>query len=285
MRAPDVVVSIISIIGAALLCPACAADDEGPQGVVIGSTSVAIDTRLSVTRTGEAAIGDYITDVILADVRAMGKPADAMVLNAGAIRGGTFDPTTHAPITPSSEVGQLYPPGPLTDQQIIGWYPFQDDTGLVTLSGTALKSGLERAASLLPPDIRQEEGGAFLQVSGMRYTIDCSGTPQVLTAAGDAVATEGTRVVRLEVAGKVFYDVAAGVDLLAASSARVVMNTFILGGDDGHIAFKSGTDVEVVPFSAFDLEQALVADVKAHSPIAPAKDGRITVIGGCDRAQ
>jgi 5'-nucleotidase/UDP-sugar diphosphatase len=268
-----------------LLALASCTGDDAPTGTVVGSTSVEIDTRIGTLRTGEAAIGDYLTDLYLADVGALGKPADAMLLNGGAIRGGTFDPTTHAPLSPSSRIGALYPAGPLTDLELAGWYPFVDDTVVVTLGGAALKSALERSASVLPPDIRQDEGGAFLQVAGMSYTIDCAGQPQELDATHSSIVTEGARVVRLEVAGQVLLDAAAGIDKLAASQVRAVLTSFLVSGKDGHIGFTQGTEVDVIPLSTFDFGKQLIEDVRATSPIAPRKDGRITILGSCGQAQ
>jgi hypothetical protein len=73
------------------------------------------------------------------------------------------------------------------------------------------------------------------------------------------------------------------VDQLAATTVRVVINSFEAMAKDGHLAFKNGTDAFTVPYATFNFVSAMQAKVAAASPIAPATDGRITIVGGCGR--
>jgi hypothetical protein len=168
---------------------------------------------------------------------------------------------------------------------VLGFYPFEDDTVVVTLAADDLKSALERSASVLPPDLRQDEGGAFLQAAGMSYAIDCSGDALLLTPDGKAVQTEGTRIVRIEVAGRVLLDTDAGIDALAGSTVRLVLTSFLTSGLDGHIGFQRGKDAVTIPIPVFDFAQALKMHVELTSPIAPAADGRIEIRGDCGMPQ
>src|SRR5262249_30308964 len=151
-----------------------------------------------------AAIGDYVTDVLRAAVDRAGFDVALALTNAGSIRGGRVEPGD-VPVTIDAKLGRIYPAGPLTDFEIEGWMPFHDDQLVETVSGTQLKSALERGAAQLPPDLLADGGTAFLQLSGGSYTIDCAGAVQLLDGDGDLLA-EGARISRLEVGGELLFD-------------------------------------------------------------------------------
>jgi 5'-nucleotidase len=264
----------------ALLLIACDSS-SGPVGVVVGKTTVQIDTREISSRVGEIAIGDWMSDLLKRKMGALGNTVDVALINAGAIRGGTIDTKTGKYTTADGKVGHLYLPGNLTDLDIEGWFPFHDDHTIVTITGTQLKSILERGVSQLPPDLKNGEAGNFLQVSGLRFTVDCSGTRQQLDAMSTMIVTEGTRISHLEVNGAVVWDPASSVDKLAATTLNVVVNSFVASGGDGHLAFKTGTVVQMIPYASFNFAQAMVDEVKATTPIAPVADGRIQIVGSC----
>jgi 5'-nucleotidase / UDP-sugar diphosphatase len=272
-----------AIVAIALVLFACGPPSSpSARGVVIGATSVDIDTRLTTTRVGEAAIGNFLADTLRAAVVAMGDDVAIGLVNAGTIRGGRTTADA-VPVSIDAKLGRVYPAGDLTDDDVLGWDPFRDDQFAMTVTGAELKSALERGAAQLPPDLRIDGGGPLLQLSGGSYTIDCAGTVQIIDVARDAIAREGTRVTRLEVGGRVLYDRAAGVDELDTSAVRLVVNSFVALGFDGHVALGGGTDLHVIPFDAFNLADAAVARVRAESPIAPRTEGRITVVGDCGR--
>ena len=60
--------------------------------------------------------------------------------------------------------------------------------------------------------------------------------------------------------------------MVPGQAYRVVTNNFLVGGGDGFVGFKIGTNRVT---AGGDLE-ALEAYVKAHSPITGAVKGRIT---------
>jgi 2',3'-cyclic-nucleotide 2'-phosphodiesterase / 3'-nucleotidase / 5'-nucleotidase len=251
-----------------------------PRGRVIGSTTVAIDTRMTTVRVGESAIGDFMADTLAGALRGMGYTVTVALVNAGGIRGGNIGPGT-LPLTIDGKLGKIYPPGALTDDDVRGWFPFRDDTVILTVTGTGLKSALERGAAELPPDLLDDDGGPLLDLSGGSYTIDCSGDVQLLGDGDNVVVRQGTRVTRLEVAGVLLFDRGAGVDRLADTSVRVAVNDFVAEGLDGHVALALPPEDVRIPFSLFDFRDALVAAVAASTPIAPALDGRITIVGSC----
>jgi 2',3'-cyclic-nucleotide 2'-phosphodiesterase (5'-nucleotidase family) len=185
------------------------------------------------------------------------------------------------PVDVSAKLGRIYPPGPLTDLDLAGWMPFRDGQVVLTVTGAQLKSALERGAAQLPPDLRIDGGGPLLQLSGGRYTIDCAGDVQLLDDGAGVIVREGTRVSRLEAGGVVLFDRDAGIDVLASTTVRLVVNSFVASGGDGHFALTGATDAVPLPYDLFSPIDALVAAVAAGSPIAPATEGRITVIGDC----
>jgi 5'-nucleotidase / UDP-sugar diphosphatase len=266
---------------AAALAAGCEPPEASSQtGTVVGSTAVAIDTRIATVRDGEAAVADFITDTLRAATTAMGYDVEVALINAGAIRGGAVLPNS-VPVDVSAKLGRIYPPGPLTDLDLAGWVPFRDDLVVLTVTGAQLKSALERGASQLPPDLRIDGGGPFLQLSGGRYTIDCAGDVQLLDDGAGTIVREGSRISRLEAGGVVLFDRDAGIDVLATTNVRLVVNSFVAGGGDGHFALTGASDAVDLPYDLFSPIDALVAAVAAGSPIAPATDGRITVIGDC----
>jgi len=270
------------VLALALVAAAACQPPSPPrfQGAVIGATAVAIDTRGTTVRTGEAAIGDYMADSLRTATTAMGYDVSLALINSGAIRGGAVIVET-VPVTVAAKLGRIYPPGPLTDLDVIGWFPFRDQEDLLDATGRQLKGALERGAAQLPPDLRDDAGGPLLQLSGGAYTIDCGGTVQLIDAAAGTVVREGTRVVRLEVGGVVLYDAAAGVDLLDATRVRLVVNDFVADGLDGHVTLAAAAGIVELPYDQLNLQSVLVAAVAAGSPIAPHVDGRITILGDC----
>jgi 5'-nucleotidase / UDP-sugar diphosphatase len=113
----------------------------------LGQTTTAIEPSGSEARRRESVLGDLVTDAIRA-----GTGADVALLNAGTLR-----------------LDSRIDPGPVTNHQIEGMFPFADQTRIVTfpLSGAELRRVLEHGLS------RGVLGsGGFLQVSGITFTFD-----------------------------------------------------------------------------------------------------------------
>jgi 2',3'-cyclic-nucleotide 2'-phosphodiesterase (5'-nucleotidase family) len=127
-----------------------------------GDSRVPLDARNAALRTGETNVGDYITDVIRARLR-----ADVAVMNGGGIRGN-----------------QVVPAGALTRKDINALLPFLNVLVKLELPGKVLLEVLERSVGTYP-----REFGGFLQVSGLTMVFDPSRPP-------------GQRVVRVLVDGE-----------------------------------------------------------------------------------
>ncbi len=262
----------------------CSKDEEsGPTGTMIGQTKVDIDTRIITTHIGEAAVGDFMVDILKEELTKLGHTIDVAFLNAGAIRGGPVDPETFAFLTPEGSLGQIYPKGDLTDLQVGGWLPFKNDHVVAELTGVQLKSVLERSAHALPPNLRDEEGGWLLHASRMKYEIECSQQRQELDVKKEKIATEGKRVTFIQVGDRVVYDVANSIDKLSGLTIKIGVNNFIFDGNDGHLAFNEITQKTTIPLKDFDHIAAVQKYIKEHSPIEPKTDGRLKVVGECGK--
>ncbi|WP_375460421.1 bifunctional metallophosphatase/5'-nucleotidase [uncultured Enterovirga sp.] len=110
--------------------------------VVLGTTAVALDSRTGVVRSGEAAIGNLVSDAMRETTG-----ADVTVMNAGSIR-----------------ANEIYPAGAtLRRRDILSELPFGNTTVLVDLSGADIVAVLEHGFSAAG-----EPSGRFPQVSGLR---------------------------------------------------------------------------------------------------------------------
>lgn len=116
--------------------------------VVIGKTTVDLDSRRATVRTQEAVLGDLIADAMR---EATG--ADIAITNGGGIRGN-----------------KTYPAGSdISRRDVLTELPFGNNTVVVQITGADLKAALENGVSRLP-----EPEGRFPQVSGIAFTVDPS---------------------------------------------------------------------------------------------------------------
>ena len=130
--------------------------------VVIGETSVMLDSQRFSVRTGETNFGNLIAEAMMASVG-----ADIGLTNGGGIRGDrTYDPGTK-----------------LTRKDILGELPFGNLTLLIELSGADLLEALENGVSEV-----ENKAGRFPQIAGMTMVYDPS-------------APAGSRVIEVKVGG------------------------------------------------------------------------------------
>jgi len=115
--------------------------------VVVGRTTVALESRRGRLRTEETNLGNFITDAMRARMK-----ADVAVMNGGGIRGD-----------------RLVPAGPLSRRDVVAMLPFANVVVSTEVSGQALRTALEQGVAR-----REREGGGFLQVSGVTLTLDPS---------------------------------------------------------------------------------------------------------------
>jgi len=194
-------------------------------GGAVGRTEIALDARRQILRSQETGVGNFIADVMR---EAHG--ADVAVMNGGGIRGD-----------------KIFPPGPLIRRDVYELVPFSNAVVKVELTGSALRQMLEHGLAQA-----DNQGGGFLQVSGVRVSYD-------------GTRPAGRRIVTLEVGGK-------PVD----PNARYTVATieFIANGGDGQTAFR-GARVLVTQANAPDLPTLVLRAIEARRTIAPAVEGRL----------
>lgn len=113
--------------------------------VVIGEAPAPLDARNSAVRQQEAALGNFIADVMRQAVA-----ADVAITNGGGIR-------TNA----------LFPPGPIRRRDVFAWLPFGNVIVKVAVRGADLRLALENGVSQW-----QQVGGRFPQVSNIAFTFN-----------------------------------------------------------------------------------------------------------------
>lgn len=131
--------------------------------VVIGTTTVELDSRSAVVRAQEAAIGNLIADAIRASTG-----AEVAITNGGGIRANR----------------QYAASSPLTRRDILSELPFGNATVMVEITGKDIIEALENGVSQV-----DNRAGRFPQVSGMKVVYDAKAAP-------------GSRIVSVEIAGK-----------------------------------------------------------------------------------
>ena len=113
--------------------------------VVIGETQSSLDARNAAVRQQEAALGNYIADVMRQVVA-----ADVAITNGGGIRSNA-----------------LFPAGTIRRRDVFAWLPFGNIVVKVALTGAALRQALENGVSQW-----QQVGGRFPQVSNIAFTFN-----------------------------------------------------------------------------------------------------------------
>jgi len=144
-------------------------------------------------------------------------------------------------------------PGKVTLGDVLTAYPFPNTLTVLTLSGEGVIAALEHGLSAIG---LHEGSGRFLQVAGLRYAYDLK-------------RPVGQRLLSVDVAD------ASGkfAPLVPTKDYRIALSDFLYRGGDGYKMFgEQGRDVEGDGLAVSDL---VARWITAHSPIAPALDGRI----------
>jgi 5'-nucleotidase / UDP-sugar diphosphatase len=198
--------------------------------VVIGTKTVTWDTRTTVVRTGENAFGNFLTD----QMRAF-HDADIAVQNSGGIRANREFPDTD-----------------VTRRDIAEILPFANHLVKAEIRGSTILEALERSVDTYP-----DPSGAFLQVSGMKFTFDPS-------------RPAGSRIVSVEIGGE---------PLVETRTYTMATNDFTLGGGDAYTMFRDDTTTLVGANEGPLLSTFLINQIDAMTdPITTTVEGRITAV-------
>ena len=260
-------------------------------------------TMMEDVRTSEGGLANLMTDVLLQEAMVRsGEVIDVAFINGGAIRGGA---NSGAPnfewSSETARIGNYYGPGPISAEEIRGWFPFRNDTTILTLTGAQLKRSLElgvntfadSAGTTFGADLLSGDGaGPFLHASGLSYEVTCPGTTRIQVGPSDCDPFAGTcvylnpdeadTVTKMTIAGNIVFDGANGgwQGDGETHQFRVVMNSFAAAGNDNHLDFKDGTNRVDILIDYWDYIESLVDHMAANTPTTFAGDqGRITIIG------
>jgi hypothetical protein len=254
-------------------------------------------------RTSEGGIANLMTKVLLEEAqRRSTKHIDIAFINGGAIRGGA---NSGAPdfewSSETARIGNAYGPGPISAEEIRGWFPFRNDNTIITLNGAQLKRSLELGVNTFADDagttfgadlLSGDGAGPFLHAAGLTYEVTCPGTTRIQIGPSDCDPFAGTCVYLNPEAADSVTKMTIGEDVVFDASAggwqgdgathvyRAVMNSFAAAGNDNHLDFKDGTDRIPIDFGLWDYIESVVDHMAATTPTTlDGNQGRINIIG------
>ena len=170
-------------------------------------------------------------------------------------------------ITNSKAIKKGFEIGNITTADLLDSTPYRNSIDLITIKGKYIRQALQDSAGKLSADGKSLTSDGFLQVSGIKITIDLS-------------RSNDDRITKLKVkctqCSEVIYE-----DLIDDQNYNVSINSFLgIQGGDGYIVFPEN--------KVSQLDGPLDTDVikkylEANSPISKdtIKDqNRITILGG-----
>lgn len=199
-------------------------DLNAELNTVVGTSQVDLKSEDAATglyvRWQETNLGDFVADAYRARLG-----ADVGLANGGGVRA-------------SLSAGEI------TNGDLLAVQPFGNELCLVEVTGQTLLDALEMGVRKLP-----DYSGGFLQVSGVRFSVDASiPSPIVTDANGNFVSVEGQRRVSNVMVG----DEALDLDKTYTIASHAYM---LLQGGDGMVMFK---DANVLLESVMLDNQALI---------------------------
>ena len=198
------------------------------------SAAVKLEGDRAVVRTQESNLGNLITDGMLAKAKSINPNTVIAVTNGGGIRA-------------SIDAGEI------TLGEVLTTMPFGNTLGIMNLKGSEIKAALEHSVSQAPA-----ESGAFLHVSGMKFSYDSS-------------KLAGERVVKVEVEGTD----GTYTELDLTKNYFVATNTFTAKGGDGYTVFADAYAEGRVSEPGFVDYEMFVDYVTKFETIDPKVEGRI----------
>lgn len=224
----------------------------------IGHFKSPIDARHKTLRSGEAPIGNFITDSLRWKAG-----TDVALINSGGIRGNV-----------------IYPAGEFSERALADLLPFGDRIFVLTLTGKELRWVLEVSASAL---IREEgdeydplvrlHTGSFLQVSGLKVVYDLSAPPTLMK--DDRVVTPGSRLKSLSVLKDGTWQEVEDEKTYTVATTGWMVN----GGDREKYEVLRSAPRSETPYLDTDIFIAYLAS-ELGGQADMKKEGRITFLNG-----
>jgi len=213
-----------------------------PKTLVLGQTKKEWVMDSKVTRMGESVVADMINDLMRKKYK-----VDIVLNNAGAFRGK-----------------KLYEKGDISNTMLKEIDEFGNYAYLLTMKGKYISEMLEHSAA-------EYKNGGFMQVSGLKYTVDLP--KKVQKTDNEKIIIKGERVTEAKVLQEGKW-----VEIEPDKEYTVLTNSFIaLKGGDGYYWFtKYGTDAQNTYATFYSI---MSEEVDEHKELTPnKKDGRIVVI-------
>ncbi len=225
----------------------------------VGETLVDLDAISENVRTKETNLGNLVADAWV-DWFAKEGSSPIALINGGTIRSN-----------------RIFNKGPLTYGELLEILPFANTIYEVSLSGKDLLTVLEMSASAIRVDgdgclegERIADGG-FLQISGLRITIDLSGRPFCAEYDGRTVKRiifPGERIVSAEVEKEGKW-----VPISGDKTYTVLVTSWTASGGDGYAPFISAEKID----TTVDTLDAFVTYIGKNIPVEPEIEGRIEI--------
>ena len=220
-----------------------------PAAIVLGTTNKPWDLSKKAVRQSESSVADLINNLLRKKFK-----VSIVLNNSGAFRGK-----------------KIYPAGHITDIMLQQIDEFRNYAYTLEIEGRYIREILERSAA-------SYGRGGFMQVAGLRYTLDLNAAKQTLVkdASGHLkVGARGHRVKQIEIQDK------SGTwkSLSPKKYYRVLTNSFLVDKEgDGYFWFrKYAKNVNNTYSTFYSILSEYVQNHKVVSP--PAPDGRIKILG------
>ncbi|MDM8537269.1 5'-nucleotidase C-terminal domain-containing protein [Desulfobacterales bacterium HSG17] len=220
-----------------------------PENYDLARSLVDINLLKATQRTSESGVGNLICDILRKRFK-----ADIALYNGGSIRGN-----------------KIIAAGSITNHDVAIIHPYGNTVSLLALSGETIKQALELGVSYLP-----QTNGAFLQVSGMRYTIDIRNPAQELIFNKNkdpiGVGKPGSRVQNVAVLGNDGHY----HPLNSKKTYTVVTSNWIANGGDAFFMFKNVTDRTDTDLL---VKEVVEEGIQGKETISTKIEGRIKIVG------
>jgi 2',3'-cyclic-nucleotide 2'-phosphodiesterase (5'-nucleotidase family) len=146
--------------------------------------------------------------------------------------------------------------GEITRGEMLMVLPFGNRTVILTVTGDQLEAALLNGFA--PSCDPSFPGGTFRfpQLSGLKVVFHCDGVAPVVDGMWETPEGAG----------------GSEIPIGPADTVRIVTLDYLLAGGDGYSMFEAGRNVRQPGDALLDVAADYVA---AHSPVAPAVDGRI----------
>jgi 2',3'-cyclic-nucleotide 2'-phosphodiesterase (5'-nucleotidase family) len=210
------------------------------EKTVVGTAAVELKGGNPAARTAETNLGNLVADGMLAKAKTINPNTVIALQNGGGVR------TT-------------LPAGPITLANVFTVLPFGNALAIMDLKGSEIKAALELGVRVAPATAN----GAFLQVSGMKFTYD-------------STKPEGQKVQSILVKG----NDGTYTELDVTKNYFVATNIFTAKGGDGYTmlaeAYAEGR-VSEPGFVDWEIFQDYIA-AQPNKTVSPQVEGRIVNI-------